>query len=229
MPAWPIHVPGPTAPLNTTASAKPIDKVLNKIARGGTYFVADVTERADLLTALDDAGEAAPSTSAPVLVFRADAPAGQEAEYTTDGTTWRTLAARFYAESTDFGTSPAGLWSHATSGATSIVRREGSAVWLRLVTRRSGAAAIAAAADGGMTDTDIFTIDDTRFRPAQREVTAFQYNSGGGTFGGICAINPDGRVRIMAGAPSRPIEYVAPEAPDPSSVWVSASYVGAAL
>lgn len=66
MPTWPIHVPSAPAPTNTTALAKPLDKVLNLVARGGIYSVPNAAALADLLTALAAAGEAAPSVSKPV-------------------------------------------------------------------------------------------------------------------------------------------------------------------
>lgn len=57
-------------------------------ARGRLIIpVASVAARDSLETALP------PSASEPLYVFRADAPAGREIEYTTDGTTWRTLVA----------------------------------------------------------------------------------------------------------------------------------------
>jgi hypothetical protein len=58
-------------------------------ARGRVIVpVASEAERDALETALP------PSTSLPLYVFRADAPVGREIEYTTDGTTWRTLVAQ---------------------------------------------------------------------------------------------------------------------------------------
>jgi hypothetical protein len=57
-------------------------------ARGRVIIpVASVAARDSLETALP------PSASEPLYVFRADAPAGREVEYTTDGTTWRALVA----------------------------------------------------------------------------------------------------------------------------------------
>lgn len=49
--------------------------------------VANTTERAAVATAI------APSTSRPLVVWRADAPAGQNLETTTNGTTWATIKA----------------------------------------------------------------------------------------------------------------------------------------
>jgi len=49
--------------------------------------VANVAER----TAL--AGKVAPTLGRPLLVFRADAPAGRNLEYSTDGTTWTVVPA----------------------------------------------------------------------------------------------------------------------------------------
>lgn len=54
--------------------------------------VANTTARSQLITAMGAAGQG-PSASNPVLVFRADATAGLNHEYTTDGTTWRVLRA----------------------------------------------------------------------------------------------------------------------------------------
>ena len=53
-----------------------------------TVRVANVAERT---TALADHGT--PTSSNPLIVFRADAGAGREIEYTTNGTTWRSLVA----------------------------------------------------------------------------------------------------------------------------------------
>ncbi|EYR64278.1 hypothetical protein N866_13600 [Actinotalea ferrariae CF5-4] len=49
--------------------------------------VANTTERAQLVSDLTAAG-AAPSTTNPVSVYRADAPAGARVEWTDDDTTW---------------------------------------------------------------------------------------------------------------------------------------------
>lgn len=56
--------------------------------------VANTTARAQHISDLAGAG-ITPSTSNPVFVFRADAPAGAQLEYTTDasGTTWHTVPA----------------------------------------------------------------------------------------------------------------------------------------
>ena len=56
--------------------------------RANTVRVANVSQRA---AALADHG--APSTSNPLIVFRADAGAGRELEYTTNGTLWHTVDA----------------------------------------------------------------------------------------------------------------------------------------
>lgn len=53
--------------------------------------VANVTERTQLAADLTAAGFA-PSAAHPLYVFRADAGAGLENEYTRDGATWRTVA-----------------------------------------------------------------------------------------------------------------------------------------
>jgi len=65
--------------------------------------VANTTARAQLLV---DLGWA-PSTARPLLVFRGDAPAGGEIEYTVDGTNWRTLWA---PAKTPVGISGVGGW-----------------------------------------------------------------------------------------------------------------------
>jgi hypothetical protein len=58
--------------------------------------------------AVRDALETAlpPSTAEPLYVFRADAPAGREIEYTTDGTTWRTLVAAGSSDQKELSASP---------------------------------------------------------------------------------------------------------------------------
>lgn len=57
--------------------------------------VASTTARAQLITDLAALTPAiTPSASNPVFVFRADARAGSELEYTTDGTTWRAVNAQ---------------------------------------------------------------------------------------------------------------------------------------
>lgn len=54
--------------------------------------VADVTARAAKIVALAGASPAVvPSTANPVFVFRADAPAGAQLEFTTNGSTWYTV------------------------------------------------------------------------------------------------------------------------------------------
>lgn len=56
--------------------------------RAQTIRVANVSQRAAAL-----ASHGTPTTSNPLIVFRADAGPGRELEYTTDGTTWRSLVA----------------------------------------------------------------------------------------------------------------------------------------
>lgn len=77
----------------TTDLAATADSVQDAITalRGNnapTVRVANVAERN---AALADHGT--PTTSNPLIVFRADAGAGRELEYTTNGTVWRTLVA----------------------------------------------------------------------------------------------------------------------------------------
>ena len=77
----------------TTDLAATADSIQDAITalRGNnapTVRVANVAERT---TALADHGT--PTSSNPLIVFRADAGAGREIEYTTNGTTWRSLVA----------------------------------------------------------------------------------------------------------------------------------------
>lgn len=60
--------------------------------------VASVSERATLVTNLTSAGYP-PSTSKPVVVLRADAPADSNVEMSTDGTTWRAMSTTDYVSS----------------------------------------------------------------------------------------------------------------------------------
>lgn len=53
--------------------------------------VANATEREQLVTSLNALG-AGPSLTRPTLVFRADASPGRGFEFSTDGTTWASLA-----------------------------------------------------------------------------------------------------------------------------------------
>lgn len=55
-------------------------------------YVANTTARAQLVAGLNTAG-VGPSTTRPIYVHRGDATAGKELEYTTDGTTWTSVAA----------------------------------------------------------------------------------------------------------------------------------------
>lgn len=54
--------------------------------------VADATERAQLVADLTAVNQG-PATSRPLFVYRADAGAGREVEYTVNGSTWRSLTA----------------------------------------------------------------------------------------------------------------------------------------
>lgn len=77
--------------------------------------VANVTERAQLLAALPS------STSAPLYVHRADAPAAARLEYSDDGATWRPVGAvqamGTSARASDFTGNP-GTWVDATGVIT---------------------------------------------------------------------------------------------------------------
>lgn len=81
--AWPIYAPA--------SQAKPLNAIVSAVARDGIYIIASVAERATLLAALAANGQAPPSVTRPVFAFRADATAGLEFEYTTDGAAWRVL------------------------------------------------------------------------------------------------------------------------------------------
>ncbi|WP_194522335.1 hypothetical protein [Cellulosimicrobium sp. JZ28] len=71
----------------TTQSAAITQVAPRTGGRGGIVPVQNTTRRAAL------AAVAAPSARDPLVVYREDAAAFLELEYTTDGTTWRTLAA----------------------------------------------------------------------------------------------------------------------------------------
>lgn len=86
---WPIHVPSAPAPAGTTADAKPLDKVLNRIARGAIYQVTSAAVLPDLLAALAAAGEPAPSVETPVY---ADVLDSNVIVRNNGGATWRPMA-----------------------------------------------------------------------------------------------------------------------------------------
>lgn len=98
--------------------------------------VASTTERDAKVSAMATAGR--PVTAAnPLIVVRADAPAGDEVEISTDGTTWRTIGSEKGANITSFGTG----WTSTGSGHTPRVRRSGNKVSLfGAVTLGSGGA-----------------------------------------------------------------------------------------
>lgn len=75
--------------------------------------VANTTERATVAAAVS------PTTSRPLVVARADAPANEMLEYTTDGTTWypiRTAGPHFAATLASTSSVPSASWSTISLG-----------------------------------------------------------------------------------------------------------------
>ncbi|MDF2916000.1 MAG: hypothetical protein K0S70_217 [Microbacterium sp.] len=87
--------------------------------------VASTSARDAVVAAMVTAGRPV-TTANPIIVVRADAPAGAEVEISTDGTNWRTLGSDSGANVTSFGTG----WSSTGSGHVPRVRRDGNQVFL---------------------------------------------------------------------------------------------------
>jgi hypothetical protein len=118
--------------------------------------VANATERGQIAAQLTDAGFA-PSAARPLYVSRADASAGAQLEYTTDGTTWHIAAPyrgllRYSLPTTSSGfTSTAwstGLGSIAVAGTAIRVKMSG-----RVNTDTAGALYTITVRDGSGTGT----------------------------------------------------------------------------
>ncbi len=89
-----LDATGHYVPASTDAPAR---SAFDKFSRSlrDPVPVADTAARTALLVTLAAASPSVvPSTSSPIFVFRADAGAGRELEYTIDGTTWLTIDAR---------------------------------------------------------------------------------------------------------------------------------------
>ncbi len=131
--------------------------------------VAGTSARATAVTELTDAGQE-PSPSNPAFFFRADAPAGREVEYTTNGSTFRTLTDDGGTATCSYGAGFAG-----TSGYTDLlVSRSGRHVILRgRVARGSGTGILVGTVpvgfrpevpvSGGIVSLGAGTADGTRF------------------------------------------------------------------
>ncbi|MDA8440542.1 MAG: hypothetical protein M0Z51_17010 [Propionibacterium sp.] len=112
---------GHTVPANTGHPARSDVTNLGLSVRD-PIPVPNATARSALIVSLGSVGITA-STSNPIYVFRADAPAGRELEYTVNGTTWTAIPAGPYlmytttattaADGTFSGAFPAGFFSVA--------------------------------------------------------------------------------------------------------------------
>ena len=118
--------------------------------RAATVKVANVTQRAAALAA-----HGTPSTSNPLIVFRANAGAGRELEYTTDGSTWRTIVTEDGTEWTPATVSP-GFEEYVSGSGPEYKVTLGGVVSVRGAVRPANATA----ADAITTTSDqpIFTI-----------------------------------------------------------------------
>lgn len=96
--------------------------------------VANTTERGQLISDLTAAG-VAPSATNPLLVYRADATAGFELEYTINGSTWRVLAATDRSTATSGIITAASGWDASQQGR----KQDGTAYISVLFTRTGGA------------------------------------------------------------------------------------------
>ena len=105
--------------------------------------VANLTARSALVTSI---GLANITPDNPLLVWRADAATGRQLEYTTNGSTWRTLADKEYydaqAAAQDTGWQSVALASGYTG--TAGVRKQGNLVYVRWSCSTSFAANAAA-------------------------------------------------------------------------------------
>lgn len=98
---------GHTVPAATDAP-KRADLTALSLSVRDVVYVATVTARAAAVTALGA------SAANPLYVHRGDAPAGRQLEVTTDGTTWRVIAA-------DTMHTESGVLSHAYGGGVGPV------------------------------------------------------------------------------------------------------------
>lgn len=112
---------------------------LSNLLSGKPRFerVANTAARAALVTSI---GAGNISKANPLLVWRADAADGLQLEYTTNGSTWRTIADKEYYDSQDTGWVDVPLASGFTATAPVQVRRIGKVVyWRGRVSRTAGA------------------------------------------------------------------------------------------
>lgn len=142
--------------------------------------VADTTARAQLITDLTAAG-IGPSSSNPVVVFRADATTGQQIEYTVNGSAWVVVDHR----SASAAVSLAG----GITGSATVYRQAGF-IWLE--------AAVAGTFTAGAVTT-IGTIPSgwrpSVIRPVDVKWSNGEYNWGNATTGGTISA-----VKTTAGA-----------------------------
>lgn len=114
--------------------------------------VANTTERAQMISDLTAAG-VAPSATNPVLVYRADATAGFELEYTINGSTWRVLAA------TDRSTATSGIITAASGWdiASQQGRKQDGTAYISVLFTRTGGT-ITVGTNGDITNTQLATL-----------------------------------------------------------------------
>ena len=107
---------------------------LSDLLSSGVRFkrVANTTARTALVSSI---GLANITQANPLLVWRADAAAGSQLEYTTNGSTWNVLVTSEYLTAQDTGWTPITFtsnWkSYGGSFATCEVRRIGSVVYMK--------------------------------------------------------------------------------------------------
>ena len=101
---------------------------LSDLLSSGVRFkrVANTTARSALVTSI---GLVNITADNPLLVWRADAAAGSQLEYTTNGTTWKTFITSEYMAAQDTGWVSVSLASGYTG--TANVRKQGNRVYVR--------------------------------------------------------------------------------------------------
>lgn len=180
-----VHAPIPDDPFDPQG-----DDYAQAISLAGRVIipVANATERAAVGGSLIAQGTA-PSAARPFFVFRADAPAGLQLEYTTNGTLWYSQAASI---ETTVNLTLLNGWQTANGDTPAV-------------SRRSGMGAMSGTAYQSSTWNPLITTLPEGYRPARkviRHVNAMNASNSDGPRGFI-EINTSGSVIMtpLSGAP----------------------------
>lgn len=147
---------------------------------------ANTGTRAALVTSI---GAGNISKASPLIVWRADAADGLQLEYTTNGTTWRTIADKEYYDAQDTG------WVNVTvTGVTVVspvqVRRIGFEVFWRGEVSASWTTGVTTVvASGGL---------PTQFRPADSYRNSGSALGSSGSVNAVGTVGTDGAMAIRA-------------------------------